>query len=278
MSENKPSDQQNTPTQGSMQPSQALTRLLLGAVLETAQVLFSHLRQWEHALEDQKSPDQASAEQEAVVTAQQAAQDFDPLPEQLPPAAGSSFLSQTATQRASPGLADSLVGFVFEGADRWLVVRGKLRARRRSAEQRLVRAWRPIARPVGHLPGSGSLQAGFERLVERGEAQVQRWAQRGAQETAHSRQLARQAVAASSQVLVHSLTENPEVQELVQTQSMGLAAELVEEVRERAVSADTLVEGVVRSLLRRTPRRELPPPPPQVRALAERIHPPEKKS
>jgi hypothetical protein len=54
--------------------------------------------------------------------------------------------------------------------------------------------------------------------------------------------------------------QNPEVQELVQTQSIGLAEEVVEEVRERTVSADNFVEGIVRAVLRRPSRSQLPYP------------------
>jgi 16S rRNA A1518/A1519 N6-dimethyltransferase RsmA/KsgA/DIM1 with predicted DNA glycosylase/AP lyase activity len=68
------------------------------------------------------------------------------------------------------------------------------------------------------------------------------------------------------------LTTNPEVQELVQLQSTSLATEVVEEVRERSVSADTFLEGIARSLLRRVPRAFLPEPPPEVRSAAVHIH------
>jgi len=63
--------------------------------------------------------------------------------------------------------------------------------------------------------------------------------------------------------------ENSEVvQEIVQGQGIDLASDLLNEVRERTVSGDALVEGVVRSILRRPPRDELDPPPKAVRAQA----------
>jgi hypothetical protein len=64
--------------------------------------------------------------------------------------------------------------------------------------------------------------------------------------------------------------ENSEqVQVLIQGQSVGLAGEMLNEVRGRTLTADNVLETVVRSLLRRPPRTELPPPPPEVRALAQ---------
>lgn len=64
--------------------------------------------------------------------------------------------------------------------------------------------------------------------------------------------------------------ENSEqVQVLIQGQSLGLAGEMLNEVRGRTVTADGVLEGIVRGILRRAPRSELPPPPPEVRALAQ---------
>lgn len=54
---------------------------------------------------------------------------------------------------------------------------------------------------------------------------------------------------------------NPQLEEMVHQQSINLATEVVEEARERMVSADTLLERVVRSLLRFPPREALPEPP-----------------
>jgi hypothetical protein len=67
------------------------------------------------------------------------------------------------------------------------------------------------------------------------------------------------------------LNTNPEkVQDLLAGQSTGIANELVEEVRERTVSADNVFEMIARSILRRTPREQLPEPPPDVQRRAER--------
>ncbi|NIR63558.1 MAG: hypothetical protein GWN61_05625, partial [candidate division Zixibacteria bacterium] len=67
------------------------------------------------------------------------------------------------------------------------------------------------------------------------------------------------------------LTQNKELQELVQQQSTGLAEEIMEELRERAFSLDTLIESAVRTTFRLKPRSEIPPPPVEVREHAERL-------
>lgn len=68
---------------------------------------------------------------------------------------------------------------------------------------------------------------------------------------------------------VDHLHENPEaIQDLVQSQSVGLASDVADAVRQRTVTADTLLELFVRTVLRRAPREELPEPSPEVRAQA----------
>lgn len=59
------------------------------------------------------------------------------------------------------------------------------------------------------------------------------------------------------------------VQTLVQGQSMNLANEVMNEVRERSVTADSLAEMIVRRVLGRKTRTELPPPPAEVQRRAE---------
>jgi hypothetical protein len=74
---------------------------------------------------------------------------------------------------------------------------------------------------------------------------------------------------------VDHLQEHPQaVQALIRGQSVGLAEEVANSVRQRTVSADILLERIVRTVLRRKPRRDLPEPPPEVRDRAEthRLH------
>jgi hypothetical protein len=59
------------------------------------------------------------------------------------------------------------------------------------------------------------------------------------------------------------------VQTLIQGQSIGLAAEGRDEVRERTVTADSVLDLIVRNVLRLKPQDELPVPPEAVRRRAE---------
>ncbi len=105
------------------------------------------------------------------------------------------------------------------------------------------------------------LDRAFNRLVERGRQSVNRWVELGRNEEPAARRLARKTYAELVDEFIDHLAENEELAELVQEQSASLAAEAVDEFRSRTVSADEMAEKIVRRILRRPPRRELPPPP-----------------
>jgi hypothetical protein len=66
------------------------------------------------------------------------------------------------------------------------------------------------------------------------------------------------------------LNAHPEqVQNLVQGQTIGMTTEIMNEVRERAVTADSTIEMIVRRILGRKQREELPLPPPEVQRRAD---------
>jgi len=68
---------------------------------------------------------------------------------------------------------------------------------------------------------------------------------------------------------IDHLSDNPEqVQDLVRGQSAGLANEVTNEMRGRLTTADSALETVLRRMLKRTARADLPEPPPEVQALA----------
>jgi len=72
---------------------------------------------------------------------------------------------------------------------------------------------------------------------------------------------------------IGSFADNPEIQQLITTQTTGLVEEIVEEVRERTVGADLFLEGIVRMILRRKPRYQLPSPPLAVQNRAKTLRP-----
>lgn len=107
----------------------------------------------------------------------------------------------------------------------------------------------------------------FDSIVERGQDTVTGWVERGRREEPISRELALNTADTIFEEFITLLSENPELADLVQQQSVGLVGEVVDEVRSRTISADVLAETLVRRLLRRPPRSELPAPPPEVQEL-----------
>ena len=189
------------------------------------------------------------------------------------------------------------------------------------------------ARRVFKSPPFRPLRNQFERLVARGEAEVEDWIRIGTSEQDRNRQLARDTAAtavndviqyistspalealikaqidqmaldlpqttqidvlvrvlannyitylndnpeqmqglirAQADTYLGHLSEQPEqVQTLIQRQSQSLIREVRDEVRERMVTGDSVLELFVRSLFRRRPRAELPGPSPEVQARA----------
>jgi uncharacterized RDD family membrane protein YckC len=111
----------------------------------------------------------------------------------------------------------------------------------------------------------------YESLVENGQAEVRHWSDVGRAEQARSRALAQTAINQFIENTMEELIDSPRfellVQEMVEAQGRGMIDEVIEEIRERTVTLDTLSERFVRGrLLGRPPRESLPPPP----ALGER--------
>jgi hypothetical protein len=111
----------------------------------------------------------------------------------------------------------------------------------------------------------GPFDRAFDRLATRGRERVNNWIALGRAEEPHARLLARKAYLEVVDEFISYLAENEELADLVQKKSIGLATEAVDEFRSRGVSADALAEGLVRRILRRPPRTELPAPSDELR-------------
>ncbi|MFO7170336.1 MAG: hypothetical protein DIU80_020100 [Chloroflexota bacterium] len=82
------------------------------------------------------------------------------------------------------------------------------------------------------------------------DPEIARWVARGAVEERHSRVLAQVALGELFHDGLEWMSKDPALQELVQSHSTSLAAEALEEVRERAVSADLALDHLVERLFR----------------------------
>ena len=111
---------------------------------------------------------------------------------------------------------------------------------------------RPLRRPVA-------------RQARRWEQQLVQLIQEGAGEEKASKVLASESVDLIIDDLVDFLSENQElsrmISEIVGQQSMGYATVMADNTRTLTAAADEATEALLRRLLRRTPRRDLPPSP-----------------
>jgi hypothetical protein len=110
----------------------------------------------------------------------------------------------------------------------------------------------PLRRPIEKL---------LWNLIQEGEQAVRE----GRREAHNARLLAGRTVGDITNDVIETIAENPELTTLIRRQvgqqSMGFAGTMVDNTRQIATTADAVTEGLVRRLLRRQSRRELPPSP-----------------
>jgi uncharacterized RDD family membrane protein YckC len=202
-----------------------LVRLLVGSALLARELMATALQE-----ESQDPAGEAAARAEGALDA--------------PPAGTEGSQEESRARQA-------LVGMVFDTGERAAQRGGAAlgQARRRA---RVITG--PTARWAGRSRLLAPARRRYEALVERVEAQVERWVERGRAEEARSRSLVETALMQTMDTTIDQITESPKVQELVEEQGTGLAQEVVEELRERAVSLDMLIERLVGRILRRPPR------------------------
>ncbi len=228
---------------------QSLTRLVIGGVEVGVEELFRLLRAWEQqAVSDKILPleDDASLEEKALA-----------LPS-----------GESHSEKALESLRYALIGLIFETQDR---AKGNLKnlGTVSSWVGGVISPWLKPLRVVSRSPLLSPVRERYDQLAARGQVEVARWIELGRAEDAHSRELVRVAFDETVDDYIEYLTTNPEVKELVEQQSTGLATEVIEEVRERTVSVDHFLEGIARSLLHRSPRSTLPATPVDIRMSAQ---------
>lgn len=157
----------------------------------------------------------------------------------------------------------ALVGMAFDGAE---FLRQQLPVWTALVDKTAQMSGK-VASPFVRNRFTGFVGHWWDSAIENGEKNVQRWIEIGRGEEPRSRAMARTAVEDVINDIVSFLAENPEVADLVQQQSLGLAGEVVEEVRAKTVTGDMLVESIARKLLRMPQRSDFPGPPQEVQDL-----------
>jgi hypothetical protein len=207
----------------------SITRLLVGAALIGLDELTRQLPEWERkATQDTIRGERSNGPETSG--------------QQPPSVARSPSLDDTGS---------ALLGLVFQSED--LLRRGGATLGR--VERATWKLAAPIHKPLRTWRLFGPMRRQYDRLAERGETQVHRWVQRGRVEARYSRAFTEGAIQGTFDRSMDELSQAPQIQDLVTQQTTSMAGEMINEVRARSVSADTLAEGIVRKLLRR-PARE----------------------
>jgi len=126
----------------------------------------------------------------------------------------------------------------------------------------------PYINPVIRSRPLSPVRKGIEILIKRGELELFRVVELGKRENARSRNLVTTTLDESVDNGITYFAEKEEIQILIQSQGVGLGSEILEEIRERAISSDNLLEGVVRKLLGRPNRLDLPEPSAEIKLKA----------
>jgi hypothetical protein len=223
------------PTEANFDSLQALTRLLVGGAIEGTSQLTTRLQKYQEDLRREAAENSTAGDDSAVT-------------------------SEDELDR----LRFALVGLIFDAQStfrRNVTLWAKIASRSASMTNRVTE---PVASSFLFNP----IQRRYDKLVRRGEQSLARWIADGRVEEPQSRQLASRTYGEIVDEFINRLSENPELQSLITEQSLGVATEMRDEVRERTVTADNVMEGIVRRILRRAPRAELAGPPPEVQRWA----------
>jgi hypothetical protein len=230
----------------------SFTRLLVGGVLAGTDGLSKRLKTWEAMLVQEKNqtPENLGVEQGDL-------EDH--------------FEDHVGNETETDLLRYAAIGLIFSSQDALLKSVKTADKVSRLVGGKIAK----VSSPVYSSRLLAPVRDRIDRLAEHGQSQVENWIEVGRREEARSRALANTALTEQVDSSIEYLTSNQEVQELVQSQSVGLVGAIIEETRERTVSADNYLEAWVRTVLRRPMRSELPPPPPEIREKAapyRRIH------
>lgn len=230
-------------------PLRSITRLFVGGLILGSDALQGRLQNWD-GQDNQDLPEIIDVETQTPL-------EFDPLPENLPPPG-----LTPPPPRASDELRYALIGLIFEGEEQ--LERGL--ALTRKVGRLAGKVVSPVIRPISKIPNP--VAKPFDRLVRRGQTEVDHWIDRGREEEAQSRQLAQEAVTGTVDESITYMAQNPALEALIQQQSVSLAKQILTLVRSISVSSDYFFEDLMRYILRRKPRYLMPLPNPEVQKQA----------
>ena len=211
-----------------------LTRLIVGIILVGDDTLSRLLPAWE-AEARQRIDRQAN--QKELIIANPPIDYFSAEPLVTPPPSTPWFPKRWE---------HVLVGLAFEAPN---YMKGAIRSLS-STPKKIWKRSEILRLPLDMLGISDITQSFLEELLEQVRSDIDRLESIGQAEAGTSRALGQVAVENSLNSVISSLADNKNIQDLIQSQGIDLTTEVVEEVRERTVSLDNLVDSVVRRIFR----------------------------
>jgi hypothetical protein len=142
----------------------------------------------------------------------------------------------------------AMIGFFFDALDTWS-------DRLQSLQHSSAEAYQAISNWLDPLMNSSLLRPArnnLDNVIASGEALLESWIARGRREEQLSRSLVRdQAYEDMVDGMLDYLAQKPEVRDLVQQQSVGVAGELVRSLRTRSTDMDSYLEDRANAILGR---------------------------
>jgi hypothetical protein len=215
----------------------SITRLAIGGLLIAIEELNTRIPEWENAAKERARRE------------------------------GDDSISVQATSSDLDNVRDGAIGFVFDVQDRI----GLSFRRLEWIAQKISDRSTPFFRPFSQSRINTRISSQIDQLAVRGQNKIDHWILVGRHETAHSKALLLTAVEDSVDQTVNEVSTRPEVMELVSGQGVTMTEAIVEEIRERTVSTDNLLDTITRRILRRPPISMMPEPSLEVKKQTEPV-------
>ncbi|MCB0193494.1 MAG: hypothetical protein KDJ65_16220 [Anaerolineae bacterium] len=151
----------------------------------------------------------------------------------------------------------AFIGFLFEAPEHVVSRISTLQKKTRKATNRIDRIVSPFTNNFLTRP----IRRRYQERVAKLNAMLNRLIDSGRAEATAGRRLTRDTFEAAVDEIFDYVAQNPEIRQVLQQQSMGMTEEVVDQLRDRAATADVLVDRIARTILqRRSSPTEADPP------------------
>jgi uncharacterized RDD family membrane protein YckC len=170
-------------------------------------------------------------------------------------------ISSHQPKRSEEGLPYILAGFYVASSNRL----GRVTHTIDKATERAWRVTTPLFSPLINSWIAKPFREGFERLVDRGETQVDEWRQLGQEEAYQGRELIQKVTISTVDTSIDYVAQQPVVIQLATSKTSSLLSIVMEYLRSIIVSLDLAIIRLFTRILRRPTRIDPVVPPLEIR-------------